>query len=294
MENHYHLLIETPEPNLARGMQWLNVSYSVWFNVRHERSGHLFQGRYKAIIVDPVGWGLELSRYIHLNPVRIKAHGLGKTERQQDRVGFGEKPDPKRLKERTAKLRSYPWSSYRAFLGLANRPQWLICDRIFDLGGSHKKQNVKEIYREYVESALRQGIPESPWEKLTAQTVLGGAEFVREMINGLQGNNREQPAWRKLQERPEILQIIAVVEKVKGQRWIEFRDRHGDWGRDLVLYLGRKMGEMTLRELGQACGGMDYMSVSVAIKRFERRLKKGSTLPAMLQLCQRQFQLSNV
>src|SRR5665213_1273200 len=61
MENHYHVLVETPEPNLSRGMHWLNVSYSVWFNRRRQRAGHLLQGRFKSIVVDPAAWALELS-----------------------------------------------------------------------------------------------------------------------------------------------------------------------------------------------------------------------------------------
>src|SRR2546428_6366208 len=79
MDNHFHLLLETREANLSRAMQWLNVSYSVWFNRRHRRSGHLFQGGFKAIIVEPETWGLGLSRYIHLNPVRGKRLALGQT-----------------------------------------------------------------------------------------------------------------------------------------------------------------------------------------------------------------------
>src|ERR1043165_1951802 len=77
MDNHYHLLVELSEPNLSRTGQWLNVSYSVWFNRRHRRSGHLFQGRFKSVLVDPTQWGVELSRYVHLNPVRTGRMGLG-------------------------------------------------------------------------------------------------------------------------------------------------------------------------------------------------------------------------
>ena len=82
MNNHYHLLMETPRANLSQTMQWLNVSYSVWFNRRHRRVGHLFQGRFKAILVEPEVWGLELSRYVHLNPVRLGELGLGKESRR--------------------------------------------------------------------------------------------------------------------------------------------------------------------------------------------------------------------
>src|SRR6266498_2435192 len=77
MDNHYHLLLQLTEPNLSRAVQWLNVSYSIWFNRRHRRSGHLFQGRFKSVVLDPIQWGLELSRYVHLNPVRVGRMGLG-------------------------------------------------------------------------------------------------------------------------------------------------------------------------------------------------------------------------
>src|SRR5215472_1190357 len=81
MDNHYHLLVETPEANLSRAMQWVNVSYSVWFNRRHDRAGHLFQGRFKSVLVeDDTGWQ-EVARYVHLNPVRIG--GLALNKRQQ-------------------------------------------------------------------------------------------------------------------------------------------------------------------------------------------------------------------
>src|SRR6266536_3633889 len=72
MDNHYHLVVELTEANLSRAVQWLNVSYSVWFNRRHPRSGHLFQGRFKSVAVSGEEWALELSRYVHLNPVRMQ------------------------------------------------------------------------------------------------------------------------------------------------------------------------------------------------------------------------------
>jgi putative transposase len=291
MDNHFHLLVETPEPNLGRGMQWLNVSYSVWFNRRHGRSGHLFQGRYKAVIVDPLGWGLELSRYVHLNPVRIGRQGLDKRARQRDRAGVGDKPDMTLVRERTVALRRYAWSSYRAYLGLAKAPAWLTRERILELGGGRKGQRTREAYREYVESAVRQGLAESPWEKLTAQTVLGGVEFARQIGASLRGDTREQSRWRELRGRPQISEIIKVVEKAKRERWESFRDRYGDWGRDLALYLGKKDFGIKLRELGEAAGGMDYMSVSAAVQRLARRAEKDSALSAALTRCRNELKM---
>jgi REP element-mobilizing transposase RayT len=121
MDNHYHLLVETTRPNLGAAMQWLQVSYTVWFNRRHGRVGHLFQGRYKAIVTE-AGAGWALSRYVHLNPVRVGALGLDKAARKLEGAGMGAKPDAALVRERLARLRGYRWSSYRAYVGLAEAP----------------------------------------------------------------------------------------------------------------------------------------------------------------------------
>lgn len=105
MENHYHLFLETPRGNLSQIMRHLNGAYTTSFNVRHQRSGHLFQGRYKAIVVEADSYALELSRYIHLNPVRAKL-----TEKPED----------------------YSWSSYRGYIGREATPPWLTTARILD------------------------------------------------------------------------------------------------------------------------------------------------------------------
>jgi putative transposase len=95
MSNHYHLLLETPEGNLPQIMRHINGAYTTYFNVKRKRSGHLFQGRYKAILVDADSYAAELSRYIHLNPIRV-----GLAERSED----------------------YPWSSYRSYIGQSPPP----------------------------------------------------------------------------------------------------------------------------------------------------------------------------
>src|SRR6266568_8078418 len=99
MDNHYHLILELTEPNLSRAIQWLNVSYSIWFNLRHRRSGHLFQGRFKSVAVSPEEWGLELSRYVHLNPIRTGKWGLSKSEQQRIGQGLAGAPDDRLVEE---------------------------------------------------------------------------------------------------------------------------------------------------------------------------------------------------
>src|SRR5688572_25698970 len=172
MENHYHLLIELGQPNLSRAVQWLNVSYSVWFNRRHGRCGYLFQGRFKSIVVDPQGWGLALSAYIHLNPVRVKNLKLGKADRQRARVGAGTLPEAELVRERIKTMRTFRWSSYRAYAGLQRAPNWLESETVLSLGGGSASQR-RADYRKYVEKQVRQGLTTTPWEELRDQIVLG-------------------------------------------------------------------------------------------------------------------------
>ena len=114
MPNHFHLLARTRRPNLGRWMHWLLVSYSVWFNRRHNLSGHLFQGRYKSFLVEEASHLLELSRYIHLNPVRGRVIGAG---------------DPGQRRER---LRKYRWSSYCGYAGLAREKDFVSGARVLE------------------------------------------------------------------------------------------------------------------------------------------------------------------
>jgi putative transposase len=279
MDNHYHLLAETLESNLSEAMQWLNVSYSVWFNRRHRRVGHLFQGRFQGIILDAAAWGLELSRYIHLNPVRRQAFALGKESRQRNRRGVGQ-VEGWRWDERVQALRQYRWSSYRAYVGLETSPLWLQREEILQrLGG--RRAGWQNRYRRYVEEALREGVG-VPWEQLQGQVILGEPEFVRSLEDELQGNRREQPSLRRLETRPAWQQIVEVVEAMKQEKWKQFRDRRGDWGRDVALYLGRQHGGLKLRELGELAG-VDYGSVSVALQRLERRRRQDQQLADRLR-----------
>lgn len=278
MDNHYHLLVELREANLSRAAQWLNVSYSLWFNRRHGRCGHLFQGRFKSVIVDSKQWGLGLSRYIHLNPVRTAGKlGLSKPEQQRMRAGASGAPETAVVRKRTSQLRRYRWSSYRAYIGLAKAPEWLECQTVLKLGGGRKEE--RRNYREYVEAALREGLAKSLWEELKEQVVLGSQEFISGLKEHLTGDEREQRGARRLREqRPDLAQVIRCVEAVKGQKWEEFRDRHGDHGRDLVLYLGRKVCGLKLKDLAQSVEAKEYATVAMAVKRFETSLKKGKSL----------------
>ena len=278
MKNHFHLMIETTDANLSRSMQWLGVSYTVWFNRRHTRSGHLFQGRFKSIIVDPSTWAVELSRYIHLNPVRVTTLGLSKTDRAQARMPGLPAPDPDTVRRRLETLRQFRWSSYPAYAGQSAAPAWLTHEHVLEAMGKGSLPQRQRRYRDHVETAVRQGLAATPWEQLRARLVLGSEKFMRKLQATLAGNKREQPALRRLADRPDWAKIIAAVEQTQGAPWRDFADKRGDPGRDLALYLARKHCQLKLAELGTLAGGMDYASVSIAIQRFQRRLKRDKSL----------------
>lgn len=150
MGNHYHLMIETKQANLSKGMKHLNGSYTQFFNRTHKRIGHVYQGRFKAILVEKNSYLLELSRYIVLNPVRARM-----VKSAQD----------------------WPWSSYRATTGMINAHTCLSTDWLLSCF-SKKQFKAQQAYRVFIEQGKNQP---SPWENLKNQIYLGSAEFVEEM-----------------------------------------------------------------------------------------------------------------
>lgn len=266
MANHYHLILEIGELGLSRPMQWLNLSYTQWFNRRHRRVGHLFQGRFKAVLVEEGGWCLKLSRHVHLNPVRITALGLGKEARAEARMGLSAAVSAAQVAVRLRALREFRWGSYRAYVGRERPPPWL-CVEVLQRRLARSRRGAQAAYRRYVEDAVRDGLKENPWEQVQGQLFLGGAGLKAKVQNFLRAPSREQASVRELRRRPEFSQVIAAVSQIKGETWGDFRDRYGDWGRDLALWLGRTQCGLPLRELGELAGGLDYATVSVASKR---------------------------
>jgi len=289
MDNLYHLLGETLHANLSQAMQWLQVRYTVWFNRRHQRVGHLFQGRYKAILLEAESAAWELSRYVHLNPVRLGALGLGKADQQRSRRGLSVTVDPQQVRERIQRLGHYRWSSYRAYVGLTDSPHWLTTETVLAMGGGRARQQRARNYRQYVEEAIREGRVASPWERLEGQLLLGRAEFIRQMKRRIKGNAREQPQLRGLQEKRSFEQIVKAVEEHKGEKWTEFRDRRGDWGRDVALYLARHYGGMRLRELAEQAGALDYGSVQMAVRRFGQRQQRDKSVQEIVARLRKQL-----
>ncbi len=170
MTNHYHCMIETPEGNLAKGMRQLNGVYTQWSNRRHHRSGHLFQGRYKTILVDWDGYFLELGRYIVLNPVRASM---------------------------VKHPKDWRWSSYGAMVGLVNSPGWLTTSALLGQFGKNRSW-ARRKYQEFVKDGLGQ---ETIWKDLKGQIYLGDDDFVEQTQRRL-GKRAEDVNIPRVQQRP--------------------------------------------------------------------------------------------
>ena len=189
MNNHYHLLIETPDGNLSKGMRQLNGVYTQAFNRRHGRVGHLFQGRFKAILVQKDSHFLEVCRYIVLNPVRTKS---------------------------VKNPGEWQWSSYRATLGQVPVPDWLKPYEVLRHFGS-KPSFAKEKYREYIRESV--GAP-TIWENLKAQSILGTEGFAEALTDHVTGKNmvKEIPKEQRLLGRPTLKQLFNQTAKQKIKR----------------------------------------------------------------------------
>lgn len=285
MTNHYHLLLQTPHTNLSRTMQWLNVSYGIWFNRKHDRIGPLFQGRFKSVPIDGAGsWALLASEYLHLNPVRVEGLGLGKRERKAEGLGLTPPPTPEVVKARLEALRRHRWSSYPAYVGDVPRPAWLTCAELWQRA-QHGRMTPTASYRWRVESPLKSGMEEIETlrERLQGAVAVGSQAFVDRLRRGVRGDRRTQPDVRKWQRLLPLDQAVAVVVAQKGEPWERFRDRHGDGGRDAVLWLGRRHCGLTLAELGAAAGGLNAVTAGAAIRRIEQRRRSDAKLQAFLK-----------
>jgi REP element-mobilizing transposase RayT len=278
MPNHYHLLIGTPAGNLSQAMRWLNGSYGVWFNRRHEREGHVFGERFRAVLVENRAWGLEASVYIHMNPVVTQRLGLGKKRKQAEGRGFMRPPTREERERRLRALREYKWSSYQAYAGYSGSPAWLDREALLARAGKEGEKS----YRSLVEERIRQGEGEELGAKVRWGLVLGAERFAKK-VRGRIHVNREHAGQGELRRLRTFDELVKMVERIKEEPWEAFRDRYGDWGRDLVLWSGRRYGGMTLAELGERAGRMDYSAVAMAVRRMEGQRRQDRGLRAAIK-----------
>lgn len=220
MSNHYHLLLETPVGNLSQIMRHINGAYTTYFNVKRKRAGHLFQGRYKALLVEFDAYALELSRYIHLNPVR---------------AGIVVSPE------------EYFWSSYRSYIGQSSAPRWLYMKAVLEYFGN-RETGAKKKYRDFVEELLRKEY-DSPLQNTFGSSVLGTPVFL-EMIAATHVDekkvDRAVPEIRQFKAFPEVSEIVkAAASVMRGNDKL---------ARQVGMYLSHKYSGKKLREIGELFG----------------------------------------
>jgi REP element-mobilizing transposase RayT len=246
MGNHYHLILETPTPNLSVALRHLNGVYTQRFNRRHRRVGHLFQGRFKAILVEKEAYLLELCRYVVLNPVRADM-----------------------VKEPAA----YLWSSYRATAGLAAVPGWLTVDWVHEQFGQ-RKGAAQARYRQFVREGIRQ--PVAPWEQVVGQIYLGGEDFVRRAQRGSGRmadpeipRQQRQPVWHSPEE---VLQRVASRYGCAPSDLVEPTRRPSE-ARQVALYGLRRWAGEGLTAIARRMG-VSYSAVSRRVTAVAQRVRE--------------------
>jgi len=246
MDNHFHLLIETPKANISQIMQNINTSYTVYINNKYQRSGHLFQGRYKSIIVDKDSYLLELSRYIHLNPVRS-----GLVKHPQD----------------------YIWTSYLDYVESGRKDRTLV-DIEDTLSYFHRiKVEAKKLYQQFVEEGIEKNF--SPFKNLEGRTILGGKEFeekIRKIFKGEMFND-EIPALKIIKKEMSLKEAMERIEKIYREENIDIRKRgRSKQERKISIYLTKIISGAKNIEVGKSFG-IKSAAVSNIIKNIEAQMK---------------------
>lgn len=240
MDNHYHLFLETLQGKLNRASRHLNGVYTQYFNRRHGRVGHLFQGRYKAILVEKDLYLMELSRYIHLNPWRVK--------RSQDPF-------------------HYAWSSLRAYTGSAKVPGWLTVKEVLAYFG----RGDKRAYRNFVREGISRGI-KTPWGEVQGQALMGSERFVEEIVekfvHGRELRGSEVSGMRGLSRTVGPEEVLRQVSRHYGMKGGDIKKRSQEFteARYIASYLLRKYCLLSLREVGEKVG-LHYSAASNVIRQ---------------------------
>lgn len=252
MDNHYHLLLKTPNANISRTMRHINGVYTQRYNRRHVTDGPLFRGRYKAILVDSDAYLLHLTKYIHLNPLTAKM---------------------------VKHLDNYPWSSYLAYVGKVQPKPWLKCEEVYEqltnTGNKAKKYEAftldLDIHRDLVTFYSHVNLP----------PILGGEDFTASLK--LSKPSKETPKAKRAYHRASIADIVNVVsdffnEEPEHLLRVKRGPQKSNLGRKVAMYISRKHEDYRLQDIAKAFNLTSYGSASSAIYWFTQELEKDMTL----------------
>lgn len=257
MPNHYHLYLETPNGHLSKAMRELDGHYTQKFNKKYARVGPLMQGRYKAVLVEQDSYSLQLSKYIHLNPVEAKIVN-----------------DPE----------EFLWSSYAAFIGKRKAPDFLKTS--FLLGQFNK--SVKKARKAFKLFTLRDmGDDWSPEKETYKGIILGGSDFISQIQDAYLAG-KSDPEIPKLKLAQKQLSPGRIKELISSLKVDEKK------ANKLFIFALKKYSSLTLNEIGELAGGLTYMAVSKVAKRIEDKSQSDKNLRALIQKVGDGCKLSNV
>jgi putative transposase len=274
MPNHFHLYVRTLEPNLSRFMQSFLTSFSIKMNRNKKSCGHIFQGRFKSHIVDDEAYGMVLSRYIHLNPVRTSF--------------FSDKDAD--VKKNA--LMNFKWSSYMSYAGYSPVPDWLHTDKIlekFKAGETGEGFDKTTAYRAYVESALVGKIG-NPFDSTISQIFLGSEKFVSTIRSKFTMDlnvvsHKEQSVLSRLNSSFDFAEVSKVVSDLTGVKLCDLLKRRSKFHRErrLLVYCACKYcrSRISLSEIGRVMH-MSQSGVTQSERRFHKMMNSEAPLKRLL------------
>lgn len=257
MSNHYHVLLETPFSNLSRAIQQLNGSYALYFNRRYRKPGHLFQGRFKAMLVDKEAYLLELSRYIHLNPYR---------------AGIVKMPE------------KYKWSSLPAYhKGKAKLPFNLKWEWMLSTFGK-KRSVAARNYIEFVKDGMRK--QENPGLEASGGWILGRKKWVKKIITKWADfSSKEITGAKPLKARIPVEKMEQLVcKEFKVKKDDLSNTKYNNTARSAIIYLTVKYCGLKLKEVGERYGGINASAVNKSMTRFRDSMSKNKNINRKVNL----------
>ena len=266
MDNHFHLLVQTLRGNISEFMRRFNICYTGWFNYHHGTCGHLYQGRYKAFLVDADDYLLELSRYVHLNPVRV---GKYKKLACHEQMQYVER---------------YWWSSLPGYLYKRKSVDFVSYDMVLSMVGNQRR------YRKFLLDGLQSGVKD-PFMDVQYRMVLGDDDFVSRVRGEYleNGSLSEQPTYREMVGKFIAAdEVLTCVAKTLGVDIDRARVRlGGSIERGIIAELLYRYSGIKQREIGQLLGGVGYTTVSMMRRHLNEVMKKNEDVKAQYEKVER-------
>ena len=264
MTNHFHLFLTTPDGNLSEFMRHFNISYTSAFNRRYKRTGHLYQGRYKSFLVDADAYLMEVSRYIHLNPVRIKK--------------YANLPES----ETISMLSKFKYSSFSGYTNLKARVDFINYKKVLGCFNGDTVNGRKQ-YRQFVYNGLKDKIP-NPFDGARKKGIIGSSSFLERIREKYLPQHRGI-AGRELPELKVVTTVSEPKELIKNYCRLINREENeicrkgkSSVDRSILMELLYRCCNLKQPEIGRLVGGMDYSSVSIARKQLRDQMKKDEAL----------------